>query len=48
MLYATLASYHNLYFLNDLVLRIRQSIGRGEFSAFKRDFLANYASGADA
>jgi queuine tRNA-ribosyltransferase len=45
MLYATLASYHNLYFLNDLVLRIRESIRRGEFAAFKRDFLAKYASG---
>jgi queuine tRNA-ribosyltransferase len=48
MLYATLASYHNLFFLNDLVLRIRESIGRGEFTAFKRDFLATYAAGADA
>jgi queuine tRNA-ribosyltransferase len=48
MLYATLASYHNLYFLNNLVLRIRESIGRGEFATFKRDFLATYAAGADA
>ena len=45
MLYATLASYHNLYFLNDLVLRIRESIARGEFAVFKRDFLATYAAG---
>jgi tRNA-guanine transglycosylase, queuosine-34-forming len=47
MLYATLASYHNLYFLNDLVLKIRESIRRGEFSAFKRDFLAAYDSGQE-
>jgi queuine tRNA-ribosyltransferase len=47
ILYATLASYHNLYFLRDLVLRIRESIGRGEFSAFKRGFLAAYAEGVE-
>jgi queuine tRNA-ribosyltransferase len=45
MLYATLASYHNLYFLHDLVARIRNSIREGEFAAFKRSFLAAYASG---
>jgi queuine tRNA-ribosyltransferase len=47
ILYATLASYHNLYFLRSLVGRIRDSIGRGEFAAFKRDFLAAYASGGE-
>jgi queuine tRNA-ribosyltransferase len=45
MLYATLASYHNLYFLHDLVSQARDSIRRGEFAAFKRSFLATYASG---
>jgi queuine tRNA-ribosyltransferase len=45
ILYAMLATYHNLYFLHDLVARIRASIGRGEFPAFKRDFLSAYASG---
>jgi queuine tRNA-ribosyltransferase len=45
ILYAMLASYHNLYFLHDLVMRIRSSIGKGEFAAFKRDFLAAYESG---
>ena len=34
-----LATYHNLYFLRDFVARIRESIRRGEFLAFKRDFL---------
>jgi queuine tRNA-ribosyltransferase len=47
MLYATLASYHNLYFLHDLVRGIRESIQRGEFATFKRDFLSSYGLGAD-
>lgn len=42
ILYAMLATYHNLYFLNDLVRRIRYSIERGEFAAFKHGFLAAY------
>jgi queuine tRNA-ribosyltransferase len=47
ILYATLASHHNLHFLNALVIRIRDSIRRGEFAAFKRDFLAAYESGEE-
>jgi len=46
ILYATLASYHNLYFLQDLMRRIRLAIELGEFAAFKREFLAAYAAGA--
>jgi queuine tRNA-ribosyltransferase len=46
ILYATLASYHNLYFLQDLMRRIRLAIESGEFAAFKREFLAAYAAGA--
>ena len=42
ILYAMLATYHNLYFLNDLVRRIRYSIEHGRFMEFKRDFLATY------
>lgn len=42
ILYAMLATYHNLYFLHDLVARIRASIRRGAFEAFKREFLAAY------
>jgi queuine tRNA-ribosyltransferase len=45
ILYAMLASYHNLYFLHDLVGQIRTSIRQGEFSTFKRTFLETYASG---
>lgn len=47
ILYAMLATYHNLYFLADLVSKIRYSIEHGFFQAFKRDFLANYGSPAD-
>jgi queuine tRNA-ribosyltransferase len=47
ILYAMLASYHNLYFLNSLVLGIRESIRAGRFSDFKRSFLSTYASGED-
>jgi tRNA-guanine transglycosylase, queuosine-34-forming len=47
ILYAMLATYHNLYFLDDLVRRIRVSIRSGEFAAFKRDFLAEYSSGEE-
>jgi queuine tRNA-ribosyltransferase len=47
ILYAMLATYHNLYFLKALVAGIRESIRSGAFAAFKRDFLAAYASGED-
>jgi queuine tRNA-ribosyltransferase len=45
ILYAMLATYHNLYFLHDLVARIRASIRIGEFASFKRGFLSAYSSG---
>ncbi len=45
ILYAMLATYHNLFFLHDLVARIRASIRLGSFAAFKRDFLAAYYAG---
>jgi queuine tRNA-ribosyltransferase len=44
ILYAMLATYHNLHFLHALVARIRESIRAGVFPAFKRDFLQAYAS----
>lgn len=47
ILYAMLATYHNLYFLDDLVRKIRYSIVRDEFPAFKRNFLAIYHSGRE-
>jgi queuine tRNA-ribosyltransferase len=42
---AVLATAHNLAFIQGLVRRIRESIGRGEFPALKREFLARYAGG---
>jgi queuine tRNA-ribosyltransferase len=42
ILYAMLATYHNLYFLNDLVRNIRYSIEQGRFESYKRSFLAEY------
>ena len=42
ILWSILASYHNLYFLHDLVRRIRYSIERGEFTRFKQDFFSKY------
>ncbi|MDP2816412.1 MAG: tRNA guanosine(34) transglycosylase Tgt [Rectinemataceae bacterium] len=42
ILYAMLATYHNLYFLNDLVRKTRASIAGGYFPVFEREFLAEY------
>ncbi len=42
MLAATLASAHNLYFIVNLVEKIRQSILDDNFFEFKKDFLKNY------
>jgi queuine tRNA-ribosyltransferase len=46
ILYAMLATYHNLYFLDDLVRKIRYSIVHGAFEAFKRSFLEDYGRSA--
>ncbi len=48
ILYAMLGTYHNLYFLNDLVRKIRVSIDGGYFSTFQRAFLSEYRSTDDA
>ncbi len=45
MLAGTLASTHNLYFIVNLVKRIRQSIIDDNFFEFKKEFLANYKRG---
>jgi queuine tRNA-ribosyltransferase len=37
-----LCSYHNLYFINDLVKNARKAIEEGRFSDFKKEFLRNY------
>ncbi|MCL2374879.1 MAG: tRNA guanosine(34) transglycosylase Tgt [Treponema sp.] len=42
ILCSMLATYHNLYFLHDLVRNARQAIRENRFAAFKRDFLARY------
>lgn len=42
MLAATLASIHNLYFLNNLMSRIRESILEDKFFEFKEEFLSKY------
>lgn len=45
MLGGTLGSIHNLYFIINLVKRMRESILNGNFQEFKRDFLSKYNSG---
>jgi queuine tRNA-ribosyltransferase len=37
-----LASYHNLYFLHELVLNARKAIREGRFLSFKKEFLARF------
>lgn len=44
MLGATLASIHNIYFINKLVVDMRQSILDDKFFEFKKEFLENYKS----
>jgi queuine tRNA-ribosyltransferase len=44
MLAATLASIHNLYFIVNLVKKIRQSIIDDNFEDFKNEFLKNYGN----
>jgi queuine tRNA-ribosyltransferase len=42
MLAATLGSIHNLYFIINLVKRMRQAILDGNFNEFKEEFLSKY------
>jgi len=42
MLASTLASIHNLYFIVNLVKRMRKSILKGKFAEFKKDWLTRY------
>lgn len=46
ILAAILASYHNLYFLNDLVKQARAAIEEGRFEEFRSRFLERYREGA--
>lgn len=47
MLAATLASTHNLYFIINLVKKIRRSIMRGNLAEYKKKFLENYSKKSD-
>ena len=42
MLAATLASIHNIYFINTLVQKMRQSIVDDNFEQYKTEFLEKY------
>jgi queuine tRNA-ribosyltransferase len=44
MLGATLASIHNIYFINKLVADMRQAILDDKFPEFKKEFLGKYQS----
>ncbi|MDR0554736.1 MAG: tRNA guanosine(34) transglycosylase Tgt [Treponema sp.] len=46
ILCSMLASFHNLFFLHNLVTEARQAILADRFAAYKRDFLAHYAEDA--
>lgn len=43
ILSSMLASYHNLYFLNDFVKDIRKAINEDRFTEFKKQFLDRYS-----
>jgi queuine tRNA-ribosyltransferase len=45
ILCSILASYHNLYFLNEMVREAREAVRGNRFMAYKKDFLAKYSSG---
>lgn len=45
ILSSILASYHNLYFLNNLIKEVRVAIKENRFEQFRKDFLVRYHSG---
>ncbi len=45
ILSSMLASYHNLYFLNDLLVQIRASIEGNRFAEFRKVFIARFSKG---
>jgi len=47
ILCSMLASYHNLHFLNQLVLDARRAIDENRLTEFKRDFLSGYKREAE-
>jgi len=45
ILCSMLASYHNLYFINELVRNSRNAIAQGRFLEYKKEFLSKYNEG---
>ncbi|MCL2479351.1 MAG: tRNA guanosine(34) transglycosylase Tgt [Treponema sp.] len=45
ILCSILASYHNLYFLNELIKDSRRAIEEGRFLTFKKEFLERFSEG---
>ncbi len=45
ILSAMLSSYHNLYFLNNMLKEIRKAIEENRFDQYKKEFLARYSAG---
>ncbi|MCL2810048.1 MAG: tRNA guanosine(34) transglycosylase Tgt [Treponema sp.] len=45
ILCSMLASFHNLYFINNLVTKARNAIEQGRFLEYKKDFLSRYSNG---
>jgi queuine tRNA-ribosyltransferase len=45
ILSSMLASYHNLYFLHNLIKEIRVAISENRFEEYKRNFLNRYKAG---
>jgi queuine tRNA-ribosyltransferase len=44
ILCSMLASYHNLFFLNELVVNVRRAIEANRFIEFKKEFLSRYGN----
>jgi len=47
ILCSILASYHNLYFLHEMVKNAQRAIEEGRFHAFKQDFLTRFGEKND-
>ncbi|GMO26012.1 MAG: tRNA guanosine(34) transglycosylase Tgt [Termitinemataceae bacterium] len=47
ILFSMLATYHNLYFLHNLILQSRKAIKENRFMQFKKDFLEKYNGAAN-
>jgi len=45
ILYSMLASYHNLYFINNMIQNCRNAIADNRFLEYKKEFLSRYTDG---